>query len=76
MHERVPPRGWIERRRIERHCAADIPLQIVRDASHAYGKPTSVVFAQRGIWAALALGVLTKPNRSRASRGRKISPNK
>jgi hypothetical protein len=76
MHERVPPRGWIERRSIERHSPADTPLQIIGAAFCAYGKPTSVVFSQRGIWAAMALGVLTKPNRSRASRNRKASPNK
>jgi hypothetical protein len=76
MHERVPPRGWIERRSIERHSAADTPLRVVGAALCAYGKPTSVVFDQRGIWAALALGVLSKPNRSRTSRSRKTSLNK
>jgi hypothetical protein len=76
MHERVPPRGWIERRSLERHSAADTPLRIIGMALCAYGKPTSAVFAQRGIWAAKALGMLTKPNRSRASRSRKTSPNK
>lgn len=76
MHERTPPRGWIERRSIERHSASDTPLWVIGAALCAYGKPTSVVFAQRGIWAALALGVLTKPNRSKASRRRKTSPNK
>jgi hypothetical protein len=76
MHERVPPRGWIERDSIERHSAADTPVRVIGAALCAYGKPTSVVFAQRGICAAMALGVLTKPNRSRASRSRKTSPNK
>lgn len=76
MQERVLPRGWIERRSIERHSAAETPLQIIGAFRRPYGKPTSVVFAQRSIWAAMALGVLTKPNRSRASRTRKTSPNK
>lgn len=76
MHERVPPRGWIERRSIERLSAADTPLGIIGAALCAQGAPTSPVFAQRGIWAALALGVLSKPNRSKASRNRKTRPNK
>jgi hypothetical protein len=76
MHERVLPRGWIERRSIERHFAADTPLRIIGVALCAYGKPTSVVFAQRGILAALALGVLSKPNRSRSARTRKTRPSK
>jgi hypothetical protein len=76
MHERIPPRGWIERRSIERHSPADTPLRIIGVALCAYGKPTSVVFAQRGIWAAMAMGVLTKPNLSRASRDWKTGPNK
>jgi hypothetical protein len=76
MHERVPPRGWIERRSIERQFAADTPFRVIGTALCAYGKPTSVVFAQRGIWAALALGVLSKPNRGRTSRNRKTSPTK
>lgn len=76
MHERVPPRGWVERRSIERHYAADTPPRVIGAALCAYGKPTSVVFAQRGIWAALQLGVLSKPNCSRTARIRKTSPNK
>jgi hypothetical protein len=65
MHERTPPRGWIVRRSIERHSVADTPLRVIGVALCAYGKPTSAVFAQRGIWAALALGVLTKRQQSR-----------
>jgi hypothetical protein len=76
MHERVPPCGWIEHRSIERHSPADTPLRVIGMALCAYGKPTSVVFAQRGTWAALALGVLSKPNRSKAERRRKSSPSK
>jgi hypothetical protein len=76
MHERVLPHGWIERRSIERHSVADTPLRIIGTALYAYGKPTSVVFDQRSIWAAMVLGVLFKPNRSRATRIRKTSLNK
>lgn len=76
MHERVPPRGWIERRSIERHSPADTPLRVIGAVLCAYGKPTSFVFSQRGSWAALALGVLSKPNRSRTARIRKTSHNK
>jgi hypothetical protein len=76
MHERVPPRGWIERRSIERHCAADTSLRVFGATLFAYGEPDISRFFQRGIWAAMALGVLTKPNRSRTSRSRKTGPNK
>src|SRR4051812_49010289 len=51
-------------------------VRVIGAALSAYGKPTSVVFAQRGIWAALALGVLTKQNRSRTSCSRKNNPTK
>lgn len=71
MHERIPPRGWIERRSIVRHSVADTPLRIIGATLCVYGQPTSAVYAQRGIWAALALGVLTKPNRNRTARTHK-----
>lgn len=64
MHERAPPRGLIEPYDIECHSAADTPLRIIGATLYAYSKPTSAVYAQRGIWATLALGVFTKPNTS------------
>jgi hypothetical protein len=67
MQERELPRGWIERRSFERHHEADTPIRIIGAALCAYGNPTATVFAQRGVWAALALWVLTKPNRSRTA---------
>ncbi|RZA36154.1 MAG: hypothetical protein EOP92_06865 [Lysobacteraceae bacterium] len=76
MQERVLPRGWIQPRSIERHSAADTPLRTIGAALCVYGQPTSAAFAQRGIWAALALGVLTKPNRNRATRTRKAGTAK
>ncbi|TFW27960.1 hypothetical protein [Massilia horti] len=76
MQERVPPRGWIERRSTERRCAADIPLRILGAALCVYGNPTSPTYEQRGLWLALSLRVLTKPNRSRASHSRRAAPSK
>jgi len=76
MQERVLPRGWIERRSNERRCDADTPVQVLGAALCAYGQPTSSAFAQRGIWMALALRVLTKPNRNRKVRSRQTSPTK
>jgi hypothetical protein len=73
MQERVPPRGWIERRIIERRCDADTPICILGAALAGYGKPTSNSFELRGIWIALALRVLAKPNRSRKVQGQQTS---
>lgn len=73
MQERVLPRGWVERRNVERYSEADTPVRIIGAALCAYGNPTATVFDQRGVWAALALRVLTKPNRSRSVRTRKAS---
>jgi hypothetical protein len=76
MQERVLPRGWIERRTIERRSDADTPICVLGAALCAYGKPTSSTFAQRGVWVALGLRVLTKPNRSRTARSRQAGPTK
>lgn len=75
-HERIPPKGWVDRRSTERRSEADTPIRIIRAALCAYGNPTSAVFARRGISVALALRVLTKPNRSRTARTRKASTTK
>jgi hypothetical protein len=76
MQERVLPRGWIERRSVERRCDADIPIRILGAALCAYGRPAASAVAQRGIWMALDLRVLTKSNRSRKVRSRQSSPTK
>jgi hypothetical protein len=76
MQERAFPRGWIERRSVERRCDADTPICTLGVALCAYGQPTASFFAQRGIWMALDLRVLTKPNRSRKVRSRQTSPTK
>jgi hypothetical protein len=76
MQERVLPRGWIERRSNERRCDADTPVRILWAALSAYGQPTARALARRGIWMALDLRVLTKPNRSRKVRSRQTSPTK
>jgi hypothetical protein len=76
MQEPVLPRGWIERRRVERRSDADTPIRVLGAALCAYGQPTASAFAQRGIWMALSLRVLTKPNRSRKVRSRQTSPTK
>jgi hypothetical protein len=76
MQERALPRGWIERRSVERRCDADTPIRILGAALCAYGQPTASLFAQRGIWMALGLRVLTKTNRSRKVGSRQSSPTK
>lgn len=76
VRDGTPLWGWIERHRLARHSDADTPFLGHGAVLYAYGKPRSAVFAQRGIQAALTLGVLTKPNRSRVAVGLKTSPNK
>jgi hypothetical protein len=76
MQERAFPRGWIERRSVERRCDADTPIRILGAALCAYGQPTASIFARRGIWMALGQRVLTKPNRSGKVGSRQRSPMK
>jgi hypothetical protein len=76
MQERVLLRGWVERRSTEHYHEADTPIRILGTPLCAYGKPTASVYEQRGVLAALALRVLSKPNRSRTARSRKSSPTK
>lgn len=76
MQERELPRAWSERRSTERQHYADSP------SAHPWGcpvrlwEPTATVYGQRGVQAAMALGVLSKPNRSRKMRSRLTSPSK
>jgi hypothetical protein len=76
MQERALLRGWIERRSTEHYYEADNPIQVLGTALCVYGNPTASAYEQRGVLAALALRVLTKPNRSRTARSRKSSPIK
>lgn len=50
--------GWIERRSTERRFDADTPVRVLGAVLCASAKPTASVFAQCGIWMALALRVL------------------
>jgi hypothetical protein len=76
MQERVLPRGWIERRTVERRCDADTQIRILGAALCAYGKPSAFALDQRGLLVALDLRVLTKLNRTRTERSRKSAPIK
>lgn len=76
MQEHVLPRSWIERRSIERRCNADNPVCILGSARCAYGQPTAIALAPRGIWLAMSLRILSKPNRSYNTRSRQTSPTK
>jgi hypothetical protein len=73
MQERVMLRGWVERRSTEHYHEADAPIRILDTPLCAYGKPTASVYEQHGVLAALALLVLSKPNRSRTAYTRKSS---
>jgi hypothetical protein len=73
MQARVLPRGWIQRRSVERRCDVDTPIRILGAALCAYGQPTASIFAQRGIGMALDLRALTKPKRSRRASGRQTA---
>lgn len=70
MQERFLAPDWIEHRSIERRRAVDAPIRVLGTALRAYGEPTTGVVAQRGVWMALALRVLSRPNRCRKCRTR------
>lgn len=76
MQERALPRGWIERSSSERRRDADTPIRVLESALCAYSQPTASALAQRGIWVAISLGILSKPNRSRSIRSLQTSPTK
>jgi len=76
IQEHALHRAWIERRSVELPRKADTPLRFLVGVLCAYGKPTASVYEQRGVVAALALRVLTKPNRGRAAHNRKSRPSK
>jgi hypothetical protein len=68
MQARIPPRGGIDRRSVERRSFAYSPIGIVGAALCAFGKPASGTFDQRAGWVALHLQVLAKRHRRRTAR--------